>query len=189
MRKVILSVMVTLDGFTAGPNGELDWIDVGDDALDSHLADLLRGIDGMFFGRVAYEMLAQHWPGAEVSSRSIEAEQARLMNTIPKIVLSRSQPDLNWGPAWRIGDDLAEAVSRLKEEPGKDLALFAGATAISAFLERDLIDEYRLIVFPVVLGDGQPLFKAPQPRRSLRLVETTRFDESGVVILRYQPIS
>jgi dihydrofolate reductase len=162
-------------------------VDVRDDEFDGYMAGLLGSIDAMIFGRVSYELLAQYWPAAEGSSRTIEREQARLMNSIPKIVVSRSQPDLDWGPAWRIGDDLAEEVPRLKQQPGKDLALFAGATAIAAFLEHDLVDEYRLAVFPLALGEGQRLFHAPRQRRALRLLDTTTFDQSGVVILRYQP--
>ena len=185
MRTLILSVMTTLDGFTAGPNGELEWIDVADDELDTRLAELLAGIDGMFFGRVAYELLAQHWPAAENSSREIEAEQARRMNSLPKYVLSRSSLTTDWGPARRVGDDLPREVAQMKEQPGKDLALFAGATAISAFASHDLIDEYRIMVFPVLLDKGMPL--PPLGRRNLRLVESTKFPQSGVVLLRYLP--
>ena len=188
MGKVILSVMVSLDGFTAGPNGELDWINVRDDEFDAHMVNVLRGIDAMFLGRVAYELLAQHWPAAEDSNRKIEAEQARLMNTIPKIVVSRSRPDLDWGPARRVGDDLHADVTELKETSDKDLALFAGASAISAFVGQGLVDEYRLAVFPVVLGNGQRLFETPQQYRSLKLLDSTTFAASGVVILRYQPV-
>jgi len=185
MRTLILSVMTTLDGFTAGPNGELEWIDVADDELDTRIAELLAGIDGMFFGRVAYELLAQHWPAAENSSREIEAEQARRMNSLPKYVLSRSSLTTDWGPARRVGDDLPREVAQMKEQPGKDLALFAGATAISAFASHDLIDEYRLMVFPVLLDKGMPL--PPLGCRNLRLVESKTFARSGVVLLRYLP--
>lgn len=152
------------------------------------MVDVLRSIDAMFLGRVAYELLAQHWPAAEDSNRKIEAEQARLMNTIPKIVVSRSQSDLSWGPARRVGDDLHAEVAEFKESSDKDLAMFAGASAISAFVGQGLVDEYRLAVFPVVLGDGQRLFKASQQHRSLRLLDSTTFAASGVVILRYQPV-
>jgi dihydrofolate reductase len=101
-----------------------------------------------FFGRVAYELLAQHWAAVEGSSRTIEAEQARLMNTIPNIVMSRPKAALKWGPARLLGDDLDEAVSTLRKQQGKNLVLFAGAT--SAFIEQELVDEYRLAVFPLL---------------------------------------
>ena len=185
MRKVVLSVMTTLDGFTAGPNGELDWIDVADDDLDEHMADVLAGIDGMFFGRVAYELLAQHWPAAEHSTRAVEARQARLMNTLPKYVLSRSAPRTDWGPVRRIGDDLPHEVAQLKAGTGNDLALFAGAGAIAAFAAHDLIDEYCLMIFPVLLEKGIPLPSLGS--RRLRPAESTVFDRSGVVLLRYLP--
>lgn len=191
MRRLILSTMVTLDGFTAGSDGDLDVFgeDFADDELLGYIADLLRGVDGFVYGRVAYELLADFWPraGTAPDSSAREIELAGLMNATPKIVVSRTMTDPAWTPASVIGGtDLAAEVSALKAQPGRDLALFAGATVMSTLAGLGLVDEYRLMVYPVALGEGQALFRAGEGRRDLELVDTRTF-RSGVVLLRYRP--
>lgn len=190
MGQLFLSMMVTLDGFTAGQGGDLSWTDVDDREFERHMAAVLGSIDAMIYGRVSYQELGTYWPSAGTAPDSSEEERAlaRLMNTIPKLVVSRSDVSLDWGPAERMGPELAEAVPRVKREATKDIALFAGASVASSFMDLDLIDEYRVMVFPVTLGSGQRLFGGGTRRRQFRLLDVTRFDRSGVVILRSQPV-
>lgn len=193
MRKIVLSMMVSVDGKTARPDGSLDWFLTDRDFEDEMLA-LLRNVDGMLFGRKSYQLLADYWPSADqpgaaeapggFTSDERRRELTRLMNTIPKLVVSTTLKQLPWGPARGLGTDLASEVRRLKAEPGKDLVLFAGATLARAFIELDLLDEWRLMVHPVALGAGLDLMSPPLPERALRLLETRAFS-SGVVLLRY----
>ncbi|WP_166349509.1 dihydrofolate reductase family protein [Phytoactinopolyspora limicola] len=191
MGKLFLSMMVTLDGFTEGLDSNLEWIDVAqdDEEFNAHMVKVLSGIDAMIFGRRTYDMLTDYWPaaGRDSAATDTQREMARLMNTVPKIVVSHGAPDLTWGPATRIGDDVAAEVTRLKQESRHDLALFAGARTAASFLDLGLVDEYRLMTYPVLLGEGRRLFPSPRDRRDLRLVDTTTFVRSGVVILRYVP--
>lgn len=182
-------MMVTLDGFTAGEDGDLSWTALDDREFERHMAAVLGSIDAMIYGRVAYQELGTYWPSAGTAPDSNEEERelARLMNAIPKFVVSRSDVSLDWGPAERMSPDLPEAVTRMKQEMTKDIALFAGATVASSFMNLDLVDEYRLMVFPVTLGSGQRLFGTGTPRRQFRLLDVTRFDHSGVVVLRSKP--
>lgn len=190
VRKLIFSMMATLDGFTAGPDGELDMFgeDFEDDELLGYLADLLRSVDAYLFGRVAYEQLADYWPKAGISPTSTgrEVELAELMNTKPKVVVSRTLTDPVWGPAMVIGGALAAEVAAMKAEPGRDLALFAGADAAASLMGLGLVDEYRLMVYPVAVGTGQSPFARVTVPLGLTLVETRTFP-TGVVLLRYHP--
>jgi dihydrofolate reductase len=190
MSKLFLSMMVTLDGFTAGPDGDLGWTAIDDREFERHMAGVLAGIDAMLYGRVAYEYLSGYWPSAGTAPHSTDQDKelARLMNTIPKIVISRSDVALDWGPAERIGVDLGASVTRIKREAKKELALFAGASVASTLMGLNLIDEFRLFVFPVTLGCGQRLFSDGMPGRRFRTCDIARFDDSGVVALRYEPI-
>ena len=193
MRRVILSMMVSLDGMIAKSDGDLEWF-LTDDQLESEMLELLKDVDGYLFGRVAYQLLSQYWPTAGKSdeeapggftSKEREIEFARLMNEKPKIVFSRSSPELSWKPAQLVSGDLAAEVARLKAQPGKDLALFAGASIAGAFMNLDLVDEYRLMVHPIALGKGLPLFGDLTAERRFAL-HSARTLPSGVVLLRYE---
>ncbi len=193
MRKLILSMMTSLDGGTARPDGDLGWFR-SDPDLEAELIGVLRRVDGMFFGRVAYQELAAFWPTAGkddaddapggFTSRESRLESARLMNTIPKLVVSRTLERLDWGPGRVVNGDLAGTVTAMKREPGRDLVLFAGATVAAAFLNLDLFDEIRLYVHPIVLGPGKRLFDAIRAEHPLTLSRATPFP-SGVVLLNY----
>jgi dihydrofolate reductase len=154
---------------------------------------LLRNVDGMIFGRIAYQLLAQFWPTAGTSSdtapggfatRENELEFSRLMNTIPKIVYSRSLKHADWGPVTLRKEVNAAEIARERQAPGKDLVVFAGANLASAFVKQDLIDEYRLMVHPRLVGNGIPLFQGLSAEHELKLQRATTF-RCGVVLLQY----
>jgi dihydrofolate reductase len=194
MRRMILSMMVSLDGLTARPDGDLGWF-LSDARFEDEMLSLLRGVDAMMFGRVSYQLLADYWPKAGkpgspdapggFTSEARANEFARLMNSIPKVVFSRTLPEATWGPATLVRENIAEEVARMKARPGKDLVLFAGAGLASTFMNLDLVDEFRLMVHPVVLGRGIALFDKVEAELPLKLLKADTFP-SGVVLLRYE---
>lgn len=189
MRDLILSMFVTLDGFAAGPAGELEWFtEVADEELDHRMADLLRNVDGVLLGRATYDLLGGYWPNAEhdASTPAGEAEVAPLLNAVRKIVITTTPGTLGWGPVTRIGEDVADNVSKLKQESGKDLVCFGGARTAQTLMDLDLIDEYRIVVHPILLGAGQRLFDSPTRQRKLTLLDATPFEASGATMLRYR---
>jgi dihydrofolate reductase len=185
MRKVIVSEMITLDGFFAGSDGDINWHIVDED-FHRLAVDLLSSVGTLLFGRVTYELMVGYWPteAAETSDPAI----AEKMNTLPKVVFSKTLSKVEWGE-WKNArlakGDLREEIATLKQEPGKDLVLFGSGEIVSALARAGLIDEYWLFVAPVVLGSGIPLFKDVHERIQLKLVETRNL-RSGVVLLRYQ---
>lgn len=194
MRNLILSMMVSLDNRTARADGDLDWFRTDGD-FEVEMLELLHDVDGILLGRVSYELLGAYWPTAGTAtadeapggftSKERQVAFAERMNTLPKIVYSRTMSRPTWGPARVVREVLAEDVAKMKREADKDLVLFAGATLASAFINLDLIDEYRLMVHPVVLGRGLPLFENVEREHRLRLVRAKTFS-SGVVLLHYQ---
>jgi dihydrofolate reductase len=184
MRKIILMMSVSVDGFIEGPDGELDWHLV-DDELHSHFNQQLSAMGAFLNGRVTHELMAGFWPTADAdpSSTGPMAEFARIWRDMPKIVFSRTLERADWNTTV-VREVVAEEIMALKAQPGGDLAL-GGADLAAAFMRHDLIDEYRLYVHPVVIGQGKPLFQAADARINLRLAETRTFG-NGVVLLRYQ---
>ena len=183
MRKIVLMMSVSVDGFFEGPDREIDWHLV-DDELHGHFNQLLGAMGAFLDGRVTYELMAAFWPTADAdpSSTGPMAEFARIWRDMPKIVYSRTLQRADWNTTI-VRDVVAEEVMKLKSQPGGDLAL-GGADLAAAFMRHDLIDEYRLYVHPIVLGQGRPLFP-PDAKIDLRLAETRTFG-NGVVLLRYQ---
>jgi dihydrofolate reductase len=188
MRKVILSNEVTLDGFFAGPNEELDW-QVVDEESHQYTIDLLSNVDALLFGRVTYQLMADYWPAAATnpSTPKIDLEIADKMNNLPKIVFSKTLQEVKWNNSRLVKENIAEEISKMKQQPGKDMVIFGSGSIVSTFMQHGLIDEYRIIVNPIVLGNGNPLFKGINGKQNLNLLNTRVFG-SGVVILYYQPI-
>lgn len=192
MRKLSLCMMTSLDGLTARENRDLEWF-LADPAFEADMIELLSSVDGMLFGRVAYEELKQFWPTAGTTdpkqapggftSDANRIEFARLMNSVPKLVISRTLERVEWGPGRVLRGDLAQEIDALKRESGRDLVFFAGATSARELIRLDAFDEYRLLVHPIVLGRGLALF-ANSPERPLTLCDSRTFP-SGVVRLRY----
>ena len=187
MRKVILSNLVTLDGFFAGPNGEIDWFIV-DEEFNQYAIDLLSKVDALLFGRVTYQLMADYWPAAATnpSTSKSDLEIADKMNNLPKIVFSKTLQEVKWNNSRLVKENIAEEISKMKQQPGKDMVIFGSGSIVSTFMQLGLIDEYRIIVNPIVLGNGNPLFKGINGKQNLKLLNTKVFD-SGIVILFYEP--
>jgi dihydrofolate reductase len=185
MRKLIYSMGVSLDGFIAGPGGEIDW-SAPDEELHRFHNDQTREIGAHVLGRRLYEVMV-YWETADEkpSLSDYELEFARIWKAQPKVVFSKTLEKVV-GNARLIRDNAAEEVARLKEQPGKDLSV-GGAALASTFTRLGLIDEYRLFVSPVVLGGGTPYFPPLEERVNLELVETHTFG-SRVVYARYRRV-
>ena len=190
MRKLICSMSVSLDGFIAGLGGEIDW-SVPDDELFRFHAEQVRELSGHLLGRRLYETMV-YWETAEEqrfpalpapSLAEPQREFARIWKELPKVVFSSKLEKVE-GNTRLVRDGAAEEVARLKEEPGKDLAV-GGAGLAAGLMELGLIDEFRPFVNPGVLGGGTPFFPALDEKVDLELVETRRFG-GGVVYLRYR---
>jgi len=178
MRKVIASNLVTLDGFFEGPSHELDWHLV-DDEFFAYAEDMLRNADVLLFGANTYQLMAAYWPTAP------QDEIADKMNNLPKLVFSKTLPTADWNNTRLVKSNAAEEISKLKQLPGKDMVILGSAHLASSLLNEGLIDEYRVILNPVLIGAGKPLFPGVTERLRLRLSHTKLF-ASGVIVLYYQ---
>lgn len=189
MRKLVVQQFVALDGFAAGAKGEIDFINDSSDGdpsggqlVEDQLA-FIGTLDTILLGAETYRMFAAYWPEQTVETQGI----ADALNATPKVVFSRTlerAPWGAWGEARVVAGPASEEVRRLKAEPGKDLVVW-GSLTLAESLERDgLVDEYRLLVCPVVLGHGRRLFGEGTPTRWLSLVETKPYGR--VVALRYE---
>lgn len=178
MKKIILDLATTLDGFIEGPSGEIDWCIMDD---DMGFQDFLSEIDTIFYGRVSYDSWGNYRP-----DENADAEEIKLWETVhskEKFVFSgQDRQDEN---AEFINSDIAEKVSEIKKQGGKDIWLYGGAGLIRTFISLNLIDVYRISVHPVALGSGKPLFENLNDRLKLKLTDTNVF-KSGVVQLIYK---
>jgi dihydrofolate reductase len=185
MRKLIYSMGVSLDGFTAGRDGEIDW-GAPDEELHRFHNQQTREIGAHLCGRRLYETMV-YWETADAnpSAAEHELEFARIWKGIPKIVFSKTLTSVE-GNARLVRNGVADEVAKLKDQPGKDLAV-GGAGLASGLIRLNLVDEYRLFVSPVVLGGGTPYFPPLDERIDLELVETRTFG-SRVVYVRYRRV-
>ena len=191
MRTIISLIHLSLDGFAAGPNDELDWI-AYDDELQADAHSMHAICDTVIWGRRTYEGMASYWlsvPGNPESTPA-ELEHAHWLEGATKIVVSRTLDRVDWGGATNtvlIKDDIAARINEIKQQPGADI-WFLGSTALmQTFMQLDLIDEYRFNLNPRVLGQGKPLFAGVTRGFGLRLLGSKTFD-NGVVQLRYAPV-
>ncbi|MGA8443021.1 MAG: dihydrofolate reductase family protein [Candidatus Sulfotelmatobacter sp.] len=180
MRKVIVSNLASVDGFFEGPNQELDW-HVVEEEFHEYAKDMLRKADTLLFGAATYRVMVAYWPTAAPD------EIADKMNNLSKIVFSRTLKKAEWRNSRLVSTSIQEEVSQLKQRPGKDIMVLGSAKLASSLLQWGLVDEYRVIFNPVLLGKGRPLFTGITERIRLKLV-ATKVLLSGVVILSYQRI-
>ena len=181
MRKLIYSMTVSLDGYIAGPDGAIDW-SVPDEELFLFHTQQVQETGVHLCGRRLYETMV-YWETAEESPLAAEqVEFAQIWKALPKVVFSTTLESVV-GNTTLARDGLSEEVSRLKQQPGKDIAV-GGAGLARACMKLELIDEWRLFVSPVLLGGGTPYFPHSEHKTSLELIETRTFG-AGVVYLRY----
>ena len=184
MRKIIVSNLVTVDGYFAGSNGEIDWHLV-DKEFNEYAAEMLNSVDTLLFGKTTYDLMAGFWPTKNaIAEPSVIAEA---MNSLPKIVFSKTLSHADWNNTKVIKEIDPEEIKKMKQQPGKDMVILGSGTIVDQFTNLGLIDEYRLIVNPVILGKGKPLFKDIDHKIKLKLLKTKTFS-SGNVLLYYQPI-
>ena len=186
MRNVISFMHVSLDGFTTGPNGELEWV-VVDEELETSVDGLFKTVDTALYGRVTYLGMESYWPTVltDPSARPRDLEHARWVDNVSKIVFSRTLSRVTWKHARLVKDQIAEEIKSLKQQPGLDLMIFGSPGLTHTLMHMGLIDEYRIFLNPIVLGSGIPYFRDIKDTTNLKLVEAKTF-HSGVVGLHYQ---
>lgn len=181
MRKIILDLAVTLDGFIEGPHGEIDWCIMDDDI---QFDQFLNSIDTIFYGRKSYELWGNYQPDEKASP--LEVNLYNEIHRKDKYVFSTTKLSDNSNAVF-IKDDIESKVKEIKSKPGRNIWLYGGASLIKTFIELNLVDEYRLAVHPIILGSGKPLFFDMNRRIGLKLAQVNT-SKSGVVQLSYEQV-
>jgi dihydrofolate reductase len=184
MRKVIMFNLVTLDGYFEGPNKDISWHQV-DEEFNQFAVEQLNSTAGLIFGRVTYQLMANFWPTP--AGLNEEPATASKINSLPKYVFSKTLKKVMWNNSHLVNGDAVVELKKLKQQPGKDLFVFGSANLSSTFTRSGLIDEYRLMVNPVVLGVGVPLFKGYGEMLKMKLINVKIF-RNGNVLHYYQPV-
>jgi dihydrofolate reductase len=184
MRKLIVQEMLSADGFFCGPNGEIDWHNV-DAEFNAFAIDVLNSVDTLVFGRVTYDLMASYWPKPEALKD--DPMIAEKMNSLPKIVFSKTKDSLAWNNSTVMNEIRVDEIQAMKQLPGKDIIIYGSGMIVAQMTQLGLIDEFRFIINPIILGKGRTLFTPLEARQKLKLLETKTF-ASGNVLCRYQPV-
>jgi dihydrofolate reductase len=186
MRRIIASEFVSADGYMVGPKEDMSWVmNNFNEEMGKYAGALMESMDTILLGRVTYQIMAGAWPNWTEN----ESPGADKMNDTPKVVVSRTLKKASWGkyePARIIGDNAEQEIRRLKQKPGKNIVIYGSANLVQNLTEVSLIDEYQLLVHPILLGDGKPLFRRLPRPLNLRLLKTQTFS-NGVDVLYYEP--
>lgn len=184
MRKLFAFNMISLDGFFEGPDHDINWHNV-DNEFNDFAIEQTSAVGALLFGRVTYQLMESYWPTP--AALKDDPEIAALMNSLPKIVISKTLEKAEWNNTRIIKDNIQGEILNLKKQPGKDLAVFGSANLLSTLMQMDLVDEHRVIVNPLLLGQGTLLFKRMDDRINLRLVKSRTF-QSGNILLCYETV-
>jgi len=186
MRNLIFFMHTSLDGFVAGPNGEMNWIKVDEEMFD-FVATMTDQADTALYGRVTYEMMQSYWPkaGEQPNASKHDKEHSAWYNKVSKIVLSKTISEKGLDNTVVISDQLADKINKIKKQDGKNILIFGSPRASQSLLNQGLIDEFWLFVNPIIVGQGMPLFKDITGTTKLKLVESKTF-ACGVIALHYK---
>jgi len=185
MRKITTFNFTTLDGYFKGPGGDISWHRHGAEEGE-YAAESLQSDNMLLFGRITYEMMSGYWPTPMAMEH--DPVVASEMNEAEKIVFSNTLTLAHWNNTTILSGDIIEKIKEIKRSPGKNMTLLGSGTILTQLAEAGLIDEYQVMIDPVVLGEGTPLFKNIGHQLELKLTETRAFS-SGVVLLRYEPMN
>jgi dihydrofolate reductase len=185
MGSLTLFMHISLDGFAAGPNGEMNWIHVDDEIFD-HGGERIYKTDTALYGRNTYQLMESYWPTAadQPNPTKHAVEHTRWYKTAKKVVLSRTMEDKNLPNTQVISENLVEEINKLKQSTEKEILLFGSPSAGHSLMAADLIDNYWFNLNPVIIGEGIPVFKDVKAKASLSLTESKVFS-SGVICLYY----
>jgi len=185
MRKIISFMHISLDGFVAGPNGEMDWIKVDEEIFDYVGKRVIEG-DTALYGRVTYEMMESYWPtaGDKPNASKHDIEHSKWYSNVYKVVLSKTMKGAELSNTTIINDNLSDSINEIKNQGDKDILLFGSPTAAHSLIQQNLIDGYWLFVNPIILGQGIPLFADIKDKIKLKLLTTRQFT-CGVTELNY----
>ncbi|MCD9020735.1 dihydrofolate reductase family protein [Cohnella silvisoli] len=188
MRKVVLFMHLSLDGYAAGPKGELNWIPYDEESMN-YADEVVSTVGSPIYGRVTFELMESYWPTVpnNPSSSKRDIDHANWYEKIEKIVISRSLDRVESSHTTLIKANIAEEIAKLKQQPGKDLVIFGSPSIARTFIELGLIDEYRLTISPVILGSGITVFNDLKDKINLKLLDS-RTLRSGLIALHYQQV-
>ena len=186
MRKLVVFNQVSLDGYFADVNGDMSWAHKQDAEWKAFVADNARGGGVLLFGRITYELMVGFWPTPQaIKSFPIVAER---MNALPKVVFSRTLDQASWNNTKLVKSGMAAAIRKMKNDPGEDMAIMGSGSIVSQLAQEGLIDEFQIVVNPVVLGKGRTMFDGIKKKLTLRQTNTRTFG-NGNVLLCYEPMA
>ena len=181
MRKLKLQVQMTVDGFIAGLNGEMDWMVLNwDDELKKYVTEITEPVDCIVLGRKLAHGFIPHW------SSHPELEGADKINSTKKVVFTKTLDKSEWENTILAKGDIVDEIMKLKKQEGKDIIAYGGASFVSALIKLGLIDEFHLFVNPTAIGSGMTIFKELDSKQNLTLVKASSFN-CGIVVLNYEP--
>ncbi len=186
MRRLIAFEQVSLDGYFVDANGDMSWAHKQDPEWNAFAASNASGGGALLFGRVTYEMMASFWPTPAAIERAPAVAEG--MNTMPKVVFSRTLEKASWKNTTLVKRDIAAEVRRMKEESGPGIAILGSGSIVSQLARAGLIDEFQIVVNPIVLGRGRTLFEGVKEKLGLKLIKTRAFG-NGNVVLYYEPMA
>ena len=184
MRRLIVFNQVSLDGFFTDKNNDMSWAHRQDPEWNAFTAENASGGAELVFGRITYDMMASYWPTPQAFESNPAVAEA--MNELPKVVFSRSLDRAGWKNTQLIQSDIAGEVRKMKQQPGMDLLIMGSGSIVSQLTDAGLIDQYQVVVNPIVLGGGRTMFDGVRNRMNLKL-ERTRSFHNGNVVLWYVP--
>ena len=187
MRKLKLQVQMTVDGYIAGPNGEMNWMTFPwTDDLKKYVNDLTAPVDTIVLGRKLAQGFIPHWATVAAEPDNPEFVAGKKFTDTPKVVFTQTLDQSEWDNTVLAEGNLMDEITALKKQDGQDLIAYGGATFVSALIRHELIDEFHLFVNPAAIGNGMSIFKELDRSQSLTLVKSIAFD-CGIVVLHYEP--